>query len=334
MAKSRKTASAPRGREPRDTQRSGAPKARTPKVAGGQRARDNHSKNAAAPPLLIAETIALIRAHHKKRQMAIEGRIVVMNRLGAYLRTALGWTLALPAAERKRIEEKAEALIDIGKKCLKGKRPDITGAEYSEHESVIMAHLIGCDPFNILERENTKRMEALGVTLPVWERWAKGVQGFGVISLTQLVAEIGNPDDYATVGRMWKRMSVAYIDKDGCRQGGLPKSATKEQWIRHGYKKPRRAILAVIGDNLLRGNGAGYYRLVYDDRKQYEITKAMDQGLLVAPANRIPKAKQGQYRSKMHIHKLAKRYMEKRLLKHLWQAWRAQEPDNDITVAA
>lgn len=332
MAKSRKTVSAPRGREPRDTQRSGAPKARTPKVAGGQRARDNHSRNAAAPPLSIAETIALIRSAHRKRQFAMEQRKRLMNALGAFLRTALGWTLEIPEAERKHIACKSETLIDIGRACAKGKRPDIVDADYAEWERVIQAALAGCVPWDALESDNTKRMEALAVTLPVWDRWAKSVRGLGARSLATLVAEIGNPDDYATVARVWKRMGVAVLD--GVRQGGLSKSANKDQWIEHGYKAKRRALLFVVGDCLVKSNGDGYYRAVYLARKQYKIAKAMERGMLVAPAARIPKAKREQYVSEGHIHKRAQRYMEKRLLKHLWQAWRAQEPDNDITVAA
>lgn len=332
MAKSKKPVSAPRGQRIGDNHAITAPKARTPKAAGGQNNRDNHVALAAAPPPTIAETIALIRAHHKKRQVAIEGRIVVMNRLGAYLRTALGWTLEIPAAERKRIEERANVLIDIGSRCIKGKRPDITGSEYSEHESVIVAHLLGCQPFNNLERDNEKRMSALVATLPVWERWAKSVRGLGPRSLATLVAEIGDLNDYATVSRVWKRMGVAVLE--GIRQGGLSKSAGKDQWIEHGYKAKRRALLFVVGDCLVKSNGDGYYRAVYLARKQYESAKAMQRGMLLAPAARIPKAKREQYVSEGHIHKRAQRYMEKRLLKHLWQAWRAQEPDNDITVAA
>ena len=357
MAKSKKPVSAPRGHGRLDTQRKRAPKARdpkaaggqnrvdsqslgaaapppssSPKAAGGQAGRANHADTAAAPPPSLPETIALIRSAHRKRQFAMEQRKRLMNALGAFLRTALGWTLELPDAERKRIAEKAETLIDIGRSCAKGKRPDIVDAEYSEWEQVIQAALAGCIPWDALESDNTKRMEALSVTLPVWECWAKDVRGFGARSLATLVAEIGDLNNYATVARVWKRMGVGVID--GVRQGGLTKSASKEQWIEHGYKAKRRALLFVVGDCLVKSNGDGYYRAVYLGRKQYEIAKAMEHGLLVAPAARIPKAKREQYVSEGVIHKRAQRYMEKRLLQHLWQAWRAQEPDNDMTVAA
>ena len=355
MAKSKKTVSAPRGQNRFDNQPTIAPKARPHKAAGGHQSRDNQisdaaapppspkaagghahldnqSHAAAAPPLSLPETIALIRSAHRKRQFAMEQRKRLMNALGAFLRTALGWTLELPDAERKRIAEKAETLVDIGRSCAKGKRPDIVDAEYSEWEQVIQAALAGCIPWDALESDNTKRMEALSVTLPVWDRWAKDVRGFGARSLATLVAEIGDLNNYATVARVWKRMGVAVMD--GVRQGGLTKSASKEQWIEHGYKARRRALLFVVGDCLVKSNGDGYYRAVYLGRKQYEIAKAVERGLLIAPAARIPKAKREQYVSEGVIHKRAQRYMEKRLLKHLWQAWRAQEPDNDITVAA
>lgn len=356
MAKSQKTVSAPGGHISGDDHNAIAPKARThkaagghvsvdsqdlgaaappptsPKAAGGQRKRATHEGVAAGPPPSLPETIALIRSAHRKRQFAMEQRKRLMNALGAFLRTALGWTLELPDSERKRIAEKAETLVDIGRSCAKGKRPDIVDAEYSAWEQVIQAALAGCIPWDALESDNTKRMEALSVTLPVWERWAKDVRGFGARSLATLVAEIGDLDNYATVARVWKRMGVGVLD--GVRQGGLSKSASKEQWIEHGYKARRRALLFVVGDCLVKSNGDGYYRAVYLGRKQYEIAKAMERGLLVAPAARIPKTKREQYVSDGVIHKRAQRYMEKRLLKHLWQAWRAQKPDNDMTVAA
>ena len=51
--------------------------------------------------------------------------------------------------------------------------------------------------------------------------------------------------------------------------------------------------------------GTGPYGKAYLDRKRYELER--DPGM-----------------SKMHAHNRATRYMEKRLLKHLWQAWRRQ----------
>lgn len=227
MAKSKKTVSAPRGQGCIDHQRKNAPKARLSKAAGGLAGCANHADTAAAPPLSMPETIALIRSAHRKRQFAMEQRKRLMNALGAFLRTALGWTLELPEAERKRIACKSETLIDIGRSCAKGKRPDIVDADYTEWEQVIQASLAGCIPWDALESDNTKRMEALAAILPVWERWAKNVRGFGARSLATLVAEIGNPDDYARVARVWKRMGVAVID--GVRQGGLNKSASKDR---------------------------------------------------------------------------------------------------------
>ena len=282
--------------------------------------------------LPIGETITLIRASHGMRKFAMEQRKRLMNALGAFLRTALGWRLDISEVERKRIAARAQTLIDIGQKVAKGKRPDIVDAAYAEWETVIQAALTGCIPWDTLESDNTKRMESLASTLPVWAGWAEHVRGFGARSLAVLVGEIGDLNDYATVARVWKRMGVGVIE--GARQGGLTKSASKEQWIEHGYKAERRALLFVIGDCLVKLNGDGYYRSLYLARKQIEIAKAMDRGLLVAPAARIPKAKRDQYMSDGHVHKRAQRYMEKRLLKHLWQAWRGHAPDSDMTVAA
>jgi hypothetical protein len=79
----------------------------------------------------------------------------------------------------------------------------------------------------------------------------------------------------------------------------------------------------VIGDNLVKGKSA--YRAVYDERKVYERQKAQAEGLKVAPSAKIPKEKHAEYRSEGHSHLRAKRYMEKRLLRDLWRAWRDHE---------
>jgi hypothetical protein len=53
-----------------------------------------------------------------------------------------------------------------------------------------------------------------------------------------------------------------------------------------------------------------------------ETEKAQLAGLIVAPAAKIPKNNAEQYMSLGHVANRARRYAEKRLLKHLWQAWR------------
>jgi hypothetical protein len=75
-----------------------------------------------------------------------------------------------------------------------------------------------------------------------------------------------------------------------------------------------------IGDALIKGNRAGKYRTFYLRRKEYEL-------------QRDPEMKP------IKAHRRAQRYMEKRLLRDLWRAWRrtgvatAARPDLELSAA-
>lgn len=96
-------------------------------------------------------------------------------------------------------------------------------------------------------------------------------------------------------------MGVALVD--GIRQGGLSKTASKDDWIDHGYNRQRRSRMWNIGDALIKSNRDGRYRTIYLARKEYEITRDPEMQPIKA-------------------HRRAQRYMEKRLLRDLWRAWR------------
>ena len=66
----------------------------------------------------------------------------------------------------------------------------------------------------------------------------------------------------------------------------------------------------------------GPYADLCRERKEYERTTAAAQGLTVCPAAKIPKKGAELFRSDGHVHNRAKRYMEKRLMRDLWRAWR------------
>lgn len=135
----------------------------------------------------------------------------------------------------------------------------------------------------------------------MWGSFAEGVRGFGAVSLAGIVGEAGDLSNYATKSKLWKRMGLAVID--GVRQGGLTKGASAEQWIAHGYSPIRRARMFVVGGCLVKNNRDGPYRRAYDQRKAYELAGDPDMKPIIA-------------------HRRAQRYMEKRLLRDLWQAWR------------
>lgn len=223
--------------------------------------------------------------------------------LGAYLRRALGWKEDLPDKERKAIGTEAARIA---------KDPEGT-----PFEAMVRANIEGRGAFDAVEKSAEKAMTKLAEGLPVWEAWGKAVRGFGPKSLAVVVAEAGDLSNYPDKSNLWKRMGLAVMD--GARQGNPGKGATAEEWIAHGYSPKRRSQVWNIGDTMLKAqvrkvkDGAdedtgertslGEYGQCYLDRKAYELARAPEMTLAQA-------------------HRRAQRYMEKRLLKHLWQAWR------------
>ncbi len=154
-----------------------------------------------------------------------------------------------------------------------------------------------------------KQLASMAKELPIWE-WSVGIRGLAALTLSSLVAEIGNPSGYSSVAKVWKRMGVAVMD--GTRQGGLGKLASADEWIRHGYVKRRRSVLWGIGASLLRSQKAtnGPFYEVYVTRKDYERSQHPEF-------------------SKIQVHRRAQRYMEKRFLREMWKAWRLSTTNED-----
>jgi hypothetical protein len=268
-----------------------------------------------------SEVVDQIRAWHRKRIFAMETRKRADLSLGSSLRSWLGWRKDLPEEDRKRIATQASQLIDCGEKLAKGKTHDLSDTEeFREYEAIILVAIKARQHTDEFEKVATKEMERLAKILPVWSEFGESIRGFGAGSLAVIVGEAGDLSNYATHSKLWKRMGLAVID--GVRQGGLRKSADKETWIEHGYSPVRRSRMWNIGDTLMKGNQDGPYRTSYLDRKAYERARAEMNGLTVAPAAKIPAKRKDEFMSDGHIHLRAQRYMEKRLLRDLWKAWR------------
>lgn len=152
-----------------------------------------------------------------------------------------------------------------------------------------------------------RRLESLAVQLPGIE-FVDGVYGFGRFGFAMIIAEAGDLSSYATVSRLWKRMGLAVIDGRAQRR-----VANKEEAERHGFNPIRRALMHTLGDSLFKKQNL--YRDIYLERKELEELKLPDS-------------------SKMHRHKRALRYMEKRLLRDLWRAWRDAAGAGELEKAA
>lgn len=261
-------------------------------------------------------TVAEIVFLHRQRNFAMGQRKRAVLAMGAFLRTVLGWRADLPEAERRQIAAMSAA-------WLKGNGE---GADWAAFAPMIDASRAATAPWDAIEGESTRRMEKLARSLPVWPAWGEAQRGFGARSLAVIVGEAGNLSVYANKSKLWKRMGLAVID--GLRQGAPGAGASAEDWMVHGYNPMRRSAMFVIGDALVK-QGAEY-RAVYLARKAYERQRFEAAGFIVLPAARITRALKATSVSEGHIHARAQRYMEKRLLRDLWQAWNGRKADERV----
>lgn len=178
------------------------------------------------------------------------------------------------------------------------KRIAAQAAEMMESEE---AHQLSKRPYEEMENAAKKEMAKLAKQLPVWELFGRDVRGFGEVSLAVIIAEAGDLSNYANPGKLWKRMGLAAHQNRV--PAGLSAEERKQAWLDRKYSPRRRSHSWNIGDALIKGNQDGPYRTLYLQRKAYELQRNPEM-------------------TKMHAHRRAQRYMEKRLLKHLWQAWR------------
>lgn len=187
------------------------------------------------------------------------------------------------------ILENAHALFDQVE-TGEGDSPHLTAA------SMYLAPLLQARDMMSRERKiPEKAMGKLAKTLPVWG-WVDGIKGFGALGLAQIIGECGALNLYANPAKIWKRMGLAVFDGKAQHR-----TKDKEKAIVMGYSPARRCIMFCIGDSLIKKKNK--YREIYLDRKVIEEQKAP---LL----------------TKMVWHRRAQRYMEKRLLRDLWRAWR------------
>lgn len=215
---------------------------------------------------------------------------------------------------------------------IKAKCRRLAGGDKTEAEKVYKSMMKDCDhelamfaiattmPFinsrELLEKERKqveKQMAKEAKKLPVYP-WVESVKGFGALGFAQIIGEAGDLSNYSTVSKLWKRLGLAVIN------GGRQRMVSGVDALEHGYNPSRRAVVWTIGDSMFRANGP--YSDLCRERKEYERAKAESEGLTVCPAAKIPAKKKDEYRSDGHIHNRAKRYMEKRLIRDLWRAWR------------
>lgn len=243
----------------------------------------------------ITGTIDEIRAYYRELRYLMKSRIAMSNRLGAYVRTRLGWSKQLQEED----EAAAAKIVKAAAKAIEDRDPRFA-AEIDATNAAAQA-------FGVAEARAELTLRKLARSLPVWARFGAGIKGFGELGLAVIVGEAGNLSDYDGFAKLWKRLGLGLVD--GKQQGKPGAGATAMDWIAHGYSPQRRStIFAYIGEPLLK---QGPYRDVYLARKELELSRG---------------------KSKGHSHMAAHRYMEKALIKHLWKAWRREDLEEPVEM--
>lgn len=226
---------------------------------------------------------------------------------------------------RQRLELQAQAVcrrVSDGDKVAGGKLWLAVKAD-PEHplRGWLNPFLMAIAPLDSAKREIEKSLVKLVRHVPVYS-WAKGVSGFGDISLSGVIGECIAPvGEYKSVSAVWKRMGLAVIN------GGRQRRVVGAEALEHGYVAQRRSLMWNIGCCLIKAqvrkgeederHAIGEFGQVYLDRKVYlnERNASLDEAWTVA-----------------HIHNDAQRYMEKRLLRELWKAWRRAWDASETTI--
>lgn len=149
-----------------------------------------------------------------------------------------------------------------------------------------------------------KQLAKLGKQLPI-AHMADTIKGVNYNTLATIVAEVGDMTAYEKgIAGIWKRAGLAVID------GERQRKKAGEAALIHGYSPDRHAVFWNIGGALIKAQGKIAedgtdnrlpYRVIYDDRKEYERPRVESDG---------------------HAHNRAMRFMVKRLLKDIWQEWK------------
>lgn len=171
----------------------------------------------------------------------------------------------------------------------------LNGKDHELAETAYLAMLPLLDARDGIEKSRKtveKRLLALAKGLPI-VGWVEQQRGVGLLSLAGIIGEAGDLSTYSNPAKLWKRMGLAVIG--GERQRKKEGAAG----IEHGYNPSRRSLVWTIGDCIIKAGGP--LKELYNERKAYEMPRV---------------------KTKMHAHNRAKRYIEKRLLRDMWRAWR------------
>ncbi len=263
-------------------------------------------------------------------QVQRRGDIRAVNRLNntihAYARRAMGWSLALPEAERKKINGRAERFVR--QVMADGSAPpDEEDRLYDAVAPRIDIFRQSMSPLIADRTRIEKEMRKLGRGLSAWSGFGADVKGFGELGLAVIVGECGNLANYDGPYKINKRLGLAPYDGHSGKAWRIPKwrprELTAEEWKEYlDYSPQRQAeIYSVITDPLFRAQTVAARRVGGDHRVLDTQFTDVAPYRLVYDARRVHTAETHPDWTKMHSHKDALRIMTKALIRDLWCAW-------------
>lgn len=159
---------------------------------------------------------------------------------------------------------------------------------------IIMAQ----EPLIAQRKAFEKALAKMGKELPI-SHMADTIKGVNTMTLATIVGELGDLSAYTKgIDGIMKRAGLAVIE------GERQRMKAGDAALLHGYSPSRRSVFWNIGGALIKAQGVdGPYRLIYDARKELELSRGLTKG---------------------HAHNRAMRHMTKALLRHLHRAWVCQ----------
>lgn len=284
----------------------------------GSEASEAHGQLAlAVDPARLREVelaVDAVRDLYRRAAFMTKNRIMMSNRTAAYVRLYhCGWRLDLPEKERDKITKEAARVVKEAR-AGRGDPTLVLFVQCSDEGSAAYARY---------EAEAEKALAKAVRKLPGYQ-FVKGVRGFGDLSFGRIVGEAGPLHIFDNPAKLWKRMGLAVVGGERQR-----KHTNAELALLHGYSPRRRSVSWVAFDSLLKGQ---LRRPKGDDDDLVEdaVTEA------IGPYGEHYLRKRAEYAEraiaeewpekgrKMRCHRMAARYAEKKLLKHLWRAWRQE----------
>jgi hypothetical protein len=270
----------------------------------------------------VSETCATLKALLRARNFAIVQRMGIISRQAAFIRVNyLGWTPDLTKAESIALCKRAKAIIKAVKKGTDGGKDAAIVHEVSPQ---VTATLTAVAPFEAMQKGIDKERERLVKTLPVWP-WVQSVKGLGVQDVANIIGETGDLCNYATKGKVWKRMEMAVMP-DGRRQ----RKVRGKEALEHNYGGRRAAVVWVMARALFQHQWRGEKDDVpahpvgpYGEKYARKKAEYMERAEATADLpDRIGEQWNEAKWTKAHADNAARRYMAKELLRDLWKAWR------------